>query len=214
MAARAKPDKRGGHRWFAATYDFLTRWSELKLLRHLRPLVAGAATGQVLEIGVGSGANFPYYKGVEKIVATDPDLFMLRRAQRRAEELGLMVQFQQSPAEALPFADASFDTVVSTLVFCTVGDPSQALAEVKRVLKPTGVFRFIEHVRAKESFIGKVQDILTPVWRWVGAGCHLNRQTAARIEAAGFQFIELQQRRLLLMPLIIGVARPARTSDR
>lgn len=213
MATRTKSDE-VGHRWFAATYDLLTQWSERKLLRHLRPLVAGAATGQVREIGVGTGANFPYYRGVERIVAADPDPFMLQRAQKRAEELALAVEFYQCPAESLPFEDASFDTVVATLVFCSVKDPARALTEVKRVLKSDGVFRFIEHVRADGNLVGQVQDLLTPVWCWFGAGCHLNRRTAVSIEAAGFQFIELQQRRLPLMPLIIGAARPARTSPK
>ena len=202
---------RKGRRWFATSYDFLTRWSERRLLRHLRPRVAVGATGRVLEIGVGTGANFPYYQGVDKLVATDPDPFMLARAQKRAEELGLSVEFHQCPAEALPFASGSFDTVVATLVFCSVSDPARALAEVERVLKPTGVLRFIEHVRADESFIGHIQDMLTPVWGWFGAGCHLNRRTAASIEAAGFEFLELQRRRLPLMPLISGAAKPKET---
>ena len=202
---------RNGHRWFATTYDFLTLWSERRLLRHLRPPVAGAAKGRVLEIGVGTGANFPYYQGVDRLLATDPEPSMIARAQKRAEELGLSVEFHQCPAEVLPFASGSFDAVVATLVFCSVRDPALALAEVKRVLKPTGVLRFIEHIRSDGSFTGHIQDILTPAWRWFGAGCHLNRQTAARIEAAGFEFLELQRRRLPLMPLIVGAAKPTVT---
>lgn len=209
MSASVKP-VRTGHRWFAAMYDCVTRWSERRELQHLRPLVAGAATGYVLELGAGTGANFPYYRGGVRLVGTEPDPFMLRRAQKRAQQLGLAMEFHQCPAEALPFADASFDTVVSTLVFCSVSDPALALAEIKRVLKPDGTFRFMDHVRADESFTGQVQDFLTPVWRWFGAGCHLNRQTAASIEAAGFRILEQEHRRLTLMPLIIGAARPAR----
>ena len=202
---------RKGHRWFATSYDLLTRWSERRLLGHLRPRIAGAATGRVLEIGVGTGANLPYYQGVYQLVATDPDPFMLGRAERRAAELGLSAEFHRCSAEALPFASGAFDTVVATLVFCSVSDPARALAEVERVLKPAGVLRFIEHVRADESFIGHIQDMLTPVWRWFGAGCHLNRRTAASIEAAGFEFLELQRQRLPLMPLIFGAAKPKET---
>jgi len=207
MASRTKPDRHGGHRWFAAMYDLVTRGSERSVLQHLRPLVAGGAAGQVLEIGVGTGANFPYYMEAAKIVATDPNPFMLQRAKKRARDVGLAVEFHQCPAEALPFANASFDTVISTLVLCSVSDQALTLAEIKRVLKPSGAFRFIEHVRADRSFTGQVQDFLTPVWRWFGAGCHLNRQTAASIKGAGFEIVELQQRRLVLMPVIVGAAR-------
>src|SRR5207247_1635757 len=94
----------------------------------------------------------------------------------------------------------------ATLVFCSVHDPMQALTEVRRVLKPTGTFHFIEHVRA-DGLSGRVQDILTPIQRRLGAGCHLNRRTAEYIEAAGLAIVELEQRGLPLIPLIIGVAR-------
>ncbi|MBI4287633.1 MAG: class I SAM-dependent methyltransferase [Chloroflexi bacterium] len=198
-----------GHRWFAASYDFLTRSAEQRVLHRLRKRVVGAASGRILELGVGTGANLSYYKSVEHLVATDPDPFMLARARKRAEALNVKVEFHQAPAEAIPFADASFDTVVSTLVLCTVDDQSTSLAEAKRVLKPGGAFRFIEHVRA-EGFLGKVQDFLTPAWRWFGAGCHPNRQTTAAFKAAGFEIVELERRPLWLTPLVIGVARPTR----
>jgi ubiquinone/menaquinone biosynthesis C-methylase UbiE len=196
-----------GHRWFAATYDFLTQWAETKVFSRYRPLIAGEARGRVLEIGAGTGVNFLYYQAAESIVAAEPDPFMLRRAETRAERLGLHVEFCQCPAEALPFPDSSFDTVVSTLVLCTVPDPARSLAEFRRVLKPTGTFRFIEHVRA-HGLLARVQDFVTPAWRWIGAGCHPNRQTAQNIARAGFDIVELQERPLPLAPLIIGVARP------
>lgn len=208
MATKTPPEMKG-HRWFAATYDLLSRWSERRVLGQFRPFVAGAATGRVLEIGAGTGASFPYYRqeAVEVLIATEPDPFMLRRARKRARELGLDIEFHQARAEALPFADGAFDVVVLTLVLCTVADPARALAEVGRVLKPDGSFRFMEHVR-DDGVVGQIQDLLTPAWRWFGAGCHLNRRTAASIEAAGFEIVEMQERRLPLMPLLIGVARP------
>jgi ubiquinone/menaquinone biosynthesis C-methylase UbiE len=189
-------------------YDPIMRQCEGKLLRELRPCVAGKATGRVLEIGAGTGANWPYYKTVEHIVATEPDPYMLQRAKRRAAELGFGVEFLRCPAEDLPFADASFDTVVSTLVLCTVDEPARALREVKRVLKPNGTFRFIEHVRADERIAGRVQDILTPAWGWFGAGCHLNRRTGDLIKAEGFEVVKLEQRPMPLVPMIVGVSRP------
>lgn len=201
------PPAMKGHRWFAASYDFLTRWGEAKVFKRYRPLIAGEARGQVLEIGAGTGANLPYYHGVERLIAAEPDPFMLCRAEKRAKQLGLDVEFCQCPAEALPFGDAAFDAVVSTLVLCTVPDQGRALAEVKRVLKPSGTLRFVEHVRA-DGFAGRVQDFVTPGWRRVGAGCHPNRRTAESIAAAGFEIVELQQRPLPMTPLVIGVARP------
>jgi ubiquinone/menaquinone biosynthesis C-methylase UbiE len=161
----------------------------------------------VLELGAGTGANFAYYPPSATIIATEPDPFMLARARKRAAELGRVIALCQCPAEALPFADASFDTVVATLVFCSVQDPLRALTEVWWVLKPTGTFRFIEHVRA-DGFTGRVQDMLTPIQCRLGAGCHLNRRTASSIEAAGLAIVELERRGLPLIPLIIGVARP------
>ncbi len=197
----------GGHRWFAVIYDFIGRFSERGMMRTYRKSIAGAATGHVLEIGAGTGFNFPYYPAAVSIVATDPDTFMLRRAQEKAQKLGLKIEFHQYPAEMLPFPDASFDTVISTLTLCTVRNPVQALSEVKRVLKPGGIFRFIEHVQAEDRFHKWVQNMLTPFWRLPGAGCHLNRSTANSIEAAGLRIFELQRHQLPLVPLIIGAAK-------
>lgn len=199
---------KNGHRWYAAAYDFVIRAMERQLGRRIRPLAAGAATGRVLEIGVGTGLNLGYYRAAESIMATDPDVYMLRQARKRAEAPGIPVEFCLCPAETLPFTAASFDTVVSTLALCTVRDPVRVLTEVRRVLKPNGVFRFIEHVRTEGEFHGWVQDRLTPMWRWIGAGCHLNRRTLATIEASGFEITELQRRPLPLIPIVIGTARP------
>ncbi len=204
--AEGGPEFRG-HPWFAATYDLITSMGESRVLSRLRPFVAGEATGMVLEIGAGTGANFPYYRRAEKIVVIEPDPFMLRRAVKRARRLGLEIEFHQAVAEALPFPDASFDTVVATLVFCTVADPARALAEVRRVLKPGGAFRFIEHVRAEGAAAG-AQDVLTPVWEEFGAGCHLNRRTVDAIKAAGFEVeVMREERPFPLLPLVAGVAK-------
>lgn len=203
--------ERKGHPWFAALYDPMNRLGERKLMRPLREYTAGEAKGRVLEVGVGTGANFPYYQSVEHLVATDPDPFMLRRARKRARELGLTVQLSRCAAEALPFADAAFDTVVVTLVLCSVTDQARALAEVRRVLKPGGAFRFIEHVRAQDDRVARFQDLLTPVWRRFNAGCHLNRPTPANIIGAGFRIVATQRPEspLPLVPFITGLAVPA-----
>lgn len=198
----------GGDRWFAALYDLATGCFEGGVLRKLRVWVTGEAAGRVLEVGVGTGANFPYYPEALGLVAVDPNLFMLARARRRADRLGRDVGLIRAAAEALPFADGSFDTVVATLVFCSVFDLDRAVAEVRRVLRPGGTFRFIEHVRAEGGLLGRLQDGATPAWRRVAGGCHLNRRTVEAIERAGFELVRLEDHSLLFMPLVAGVARP------
>ena len=185
--------KREGHRWFAATYDRLMARPENTFMKRIRQEVIGEARGQVLEIGCGTGASFPYYSdSVESITATEPDPYMLARANKRAATLGKPIVFHQAPAETLPFDDASFDTVISTLVMCTVGDLPKALSEVRRVLKSSGQFRFYEHVRYDHAFGAFWQDIITPIWRWFGAGCHPNRDLEGFIRKAGFEIARIQ----------------------
>jgi len=200
-----------GHRWFAALFDSMNRitGTETKFLAKQRPQIAGEATGQVLEVGAGTGANLPYFTKAEKVVATEPDPYMLERARKRLAELGAKnIELAQHPAEELPFEDGSFDSAVSTMVFCSVRDPKKALAEIRRVLKPSGSFRFIEHVRPDGGLKARVFDAITPVWRWFGAGCHPNRRTLESIEDAGFEVAELKRVSHSGMPVIIGVAVP------
>jgi ubiquinone/menaquinone biosynthesis C-methylase UbiE len=177
-----------GHRWFAAWYDRLTAGNERRLAKTIRPRLMGEAHGRVLEVGAGTGASFPYYPPDAQVVATEPDPHMLERARKRAAGLGgANIELRQASAEQLPFDDASFDHVITSLVLCTVRDQPKALAEARRVLKPGGTLRFLEHVRNDESrFWGTVQDGIAPVWRWIGAGCNPNRRTQAAIEQAGF----------------------------
>lgn len=201
-----------GHRWFAAMFDTMNRLSgtEGKFLAKYRPHIVGEADGRVLELGAGTGASFPYYKRANHVMAIEPDPYMLERARRRLTELGLTnIEVAQHTAEDLPFEDHSFDHVVSVMVFCTVQDPRRALAEVKRVLKPAGTFRFIDHVRFDSGVKGRIQDVIAPIWRWFGAGCHPNRRTLETIVEAGFEVQELERTRLGLIPVIVGVARPS-----
>ncbi|MDP3768599.1 MAG: class I SAM-dependent methyltransferase [Dehalococcoidia bacterium] len=205
------PDHERGHRWFAAVYDRLTGPAERRLFKEIRPRIIGEAEGRVLEIGAGTGASFEYYARETHVVGTEPDPFMLARARRRVEELGAEhIELHQAPAEALPFEDGSFDHVVSSLVLCTVSDVPRALAEVRRVLKPDGTFRFIEHVRNDDSrFWGTVQDVIAPVWRWIGAGCNPTRRTQQAIEEAGFRLERIELIRVAPgTPGIFGTARP------
>jgi ubiquinone/menaquinone biosynthesis C-methylase UbiE len=209
--------KQEGHRWFASIYDRLLTSTERSYMRRIREEIVGRARGRVLELGAGTGASFPYYNDqVEQVIATDPDPHMLERARRRAQGLQRPIELRQVSAEDLPFEDGSFDTVVSTLVMCTVGDPLQALSEVRRVLKPSGELRMYEHVRYDHAFGAFWQDLVTPVWRWFGGGCHPNRDIARLVREAGFEFQHLELSKPVLpippmvfaRPHIMAIARP------
>ncbi|WP_019625457.1 class I SAM-dependent methyltransferase [Thioalkalivibrio sp. ALJT] len=163
-------------------YDGLMAAADrLGLRRWRRRLVAGVS-GRVLEVGCGTGRNLPLYAVPERVIGMDPDLAALRRARRRAPSVPLVV----ARAEALPFADGVFDTVVSGLVFCSVQDPPRALTEVRRVLGAEGELRMLEHVRHARPGVARWQDRVQPAWTCVSGGCHPNRDTEAAVERAGF----------------------------
>ena len=142
--------------------------------------------GRVLEIGAGTGVNFPYYTAAEHVIALDPEPFMVARSLRRAKHATVPIEVIVARAEALPFPDHTFDTVVGTLVFCTIPHPRQALSELRRISTPEGTALLIEHVRVQRPLAGRLQDWLTPVWKHVAGGCHLNRDTLALLTQAGF----------------------------
>jgi SAM-dependent methyltransferase len=189
-----------GHRCFAAFYNRTGGGERSPYLREIRTRVAGEATGRVLEIGAGTGFNFPFYSADATVVATEPDPEMLRRAEHRAREHG--VDLRAAPAERLPFADGSFDTVVSTGVFCAVDDPGRALAEVHRVLRPGGELRFSEHVRAGGSARRLMQRTLDP-FHYRLFRCHIGRDTLRSMKEVGFEVDTDRMRHAD----VIGVAR-------
>jgi ubiquinone/menaquinone biosynthesis C-methylase UbiE len=206
-----------GHKWFAFLYDRLQAPAERSFIRAMREEIMGGARGRVLELGAGTGFSFPYYGDhVEQVIATDPDPHMLERARRRAQDLDRPIELRQASAEELPFEDASFDTVVTMLVMCTVEDPARALSEVRRVLKPTGELRLYEHVRYDHAFGAFCQDLATPLWRWLGAGCRPNRDIARLVREAEFEFERLELSKpapplpfmIFTRPHIVGIAKP------
>ncbi len=170
------------HPLVAAIYDAFMLPQELLGLRRQRARTAGAATGIVLELGVGTGLNLPHYAGAGEVVGIDPDPHMLRRAQRRAAKAPCPVRLVEAGAQDLPFGEHEFDTVVVTLSFCTIPDPVAAVAEARRVLKPHGRFLFFEHIRSEKPWVARLQGAVTPAWKRVAGGCHLNRSTVATIE--------------------------------
>jgi ubiquinone/menaquinone biosynthesis C-methylase UbiE len=198
-----------GHPWFAAIYDLTQRMGERRVGPMRRELLGGL-TGDVLEIGAGTGANFSYYGPDARVIALEPDPHMLKRAQARLATLGLAnVDVQRAPAESVPFDDGSFDALVATLVLCTVNDLPASLAEMRRVLRPGGRLVFIEHVRG-EGFLGRVHDAIRPVWSWCSAGCQVNRRTESAMVEAGFALDEIRRLKVApWMPIILGTARVA-----
>jgi ubiquinone/menaquinone biosynthesis C-methylase UbiE len=186
---------------------------EPKKSLEMRKEIVGGATGRVLEIGCGTGASFALYPANAQVMATEPDGEMIKRADKHLKEKGITnVELRRAAAQDLPFEGASFDTVVSCLVFCHVaGDAPVALAGIKRVLKPGGTFRFMEHVRNDRSaFWGRCQDLVNPVWkRLLGSGCNCNRQTQNAIEDAGFaiEWVKRESTFPPTSPVIYGVAR-------
>jgi ubiquinone/menaquinone biosynthesis C-methylase UbiE len=143
-------------RVLALLYDRLGAASEEAGMREERRRLLQRATGEVLEIGAGTGLNLALYPpAVTRVVAAEPDPHMIRRLRRKAQEAHVPVEIVSAPAEALPLADGSFDTVVGTLVLCTVSEPAVVLAEIARLLRPGGRYLFLEHVRAHEAGLAR-----------------------------------------------------------
>jgi ubiquinone/menaquinone biosynthesis C-methylase UbiE len=170
------------------------------------------ARGRTLELGAGTGLNLRHYPR-DRIVLTltEPEASMTERLERRVAASRPDANVVQAPADRLPFEDASFDSVISTLVLCTVRDQAQALAEVRRVLTPDGALLFLEHVRSDDPRVARWQDRLHPFWLQIGHGCHCNRDTLAGLHAAGFRVKDVQHTRMpkapaIVRPLIVGHA--------
>ena len=158
-----------------------------------RERVIAVAEGRVLEIGVGSGLNLPLYPArVREIVGLEPSPRLLAMSRRLASGLSLPVKFIEGSAEAIPLDDRSIDTAVTTWTLCTIPAVIEALKEVRRVLSPDGQLLFVEHGLAPDDNIRKWQDWLTPAWKRIGGGCHLNRPIRTIVETAGFTVTRLE----------------------
>jgi ubiquinone/menaquinone biosynthesis C-methylase UbiE len=199
-------------RIFAAMYDRMLASTEKDGLGAHRAALLAGASGDVLEIGGGTGANVPYYgDGVRRLTITEPETPMVKRLQRRIAENAPDALFLRAPAEDLPFPDDSFDVAVSTLVLCTVDDQPRALRELRRVLRPGGRLLFIEHVRSEDPKLARWQDRVLPLNIRLGHGCHCNRPTLEGIRDAGFDVTSIDHDTLkhvppFVRPLIVGVA--------
>ncbi len=172
--------------------------------------VACAASGVVLEIGFGSGLNLPHYRNVSKLYALDPSAELFAMAKERIEKTTFPVEFLQASAEQIPLVDGSVDAVVSTWSLCTIPHPELALKEIVRVLKPGGVFSFIEHGKSSSRFIAAIQNCCTPFSKCLADGCHLNRDIETLVSDSGLEVQKIERFSPWSMPLnhmYKGVAR-------
>jgi ubiquinone/menaquinone biosynthesis C-methylase UbiE len=186
-------------------------------LEKYRRKVVVAASGRVLEIGVGSGLNFPLYgKQVEVVFGLDPSPGLLAIARRRGAVAGIHSNLLLGSATAIPLADETVDTVVMTWTLCSIADPLSALREMRRVLKPGGRLLFVEHGLSPEPAVERWQHRLTPAWRHIAGGCHLDRKMDDLIRSAGFDLTELRTEYARgprpMTYMYEGCARPAKTT--
>lgn len=200
-------------RAFSAMYDRGLKGTEDAGLREMRGETLSAARGRTIDLGAGTGANLDLYPdAVTDLVLAEPDPHMAKRLREKLAGSPHKAELVEASAEELPFEESSFDTAVFTLVLCTVPDPRAALAETARILKPGGKLLFIEHVRAKDAALARWQDRLERPWRFIGDGCHCNRDTVATIEASPLTIEQVEGGHLpkappLVRPLVRGAAR-------
>jgi ubiquinone/menaquinone biosynthesis C-methylase UbiE len=191
------------HPVFARLWSVMSRHEPAEIRRHRDELLAGL-TGRVIEIGAGAGSNFAHYPPtVEEVIAVEPEPYLRAQARAAAATAGVRVAVRDGVADRLPAEDASFDAAVACLVLCSVPDQTDALTEIRRVLRPAGEMRFYEHVRSNRPALALTQRALDQVfWPHAFGGCHTARDTAAAIEAAGFEIQD--QRRMWVNPLPIA----------
>ncbi|MFC4022412.1 class I SAM-dependent methyltransferase [Oceanobacillus longus] len=179
--------------WFTKMYDYFMKPLEKNRLGNIRKHLVSQQKGIILEIGSGTGANFCYYKQAEKVVAIEPDAAMMGQSFTRVEVATVPIELVNGSGEWLPFEDNSFDAAVGTLVLCTIPNPNRALKEIRRVCKPGVPILFIEHVRIDRPLLGNLQDLVTPLWKRLCDGCHLNRNTLELIQQNGFEVIKVEK---------------------
>lgn len=166
---------------------------QTKRLRPYRQRVVGAAEGDVLEIGIGSGLNYPYYgPNARRVIGLEPSPALIAMARRRAAKSSVPTVFLEASAEQIPLDTKSVDSVVMTWVGCSVPNVEAALREMRRVLRPGGRLLFVEHGRSPDHNVERWQERLDPYWQRISGGCHLNRRIVDLMPAAGFRVEQLE----------------------
>ena len=188
-------------------YDRMLRASQKAGLAEMRREALREARGDVLEIGAGTGLNLDAYprEGITRLVLTEPSAAMARHIEAKRSLAPVAPEIVEAPGERLPFEDATFDTVVGTLVLCEPRDPAAVVAEVARVLKPGGRYLFLEHVRSDDPRLARSQDRWAPVWRTASGGCNCNRTTLRTIEEGG---LDVERKRVGVFPKSPKITRP------
>ena len=192
----------------AFVYDPVMSLADRAGLGERRRRLVAEARGRVLEIGAGTGRNLPLYREVDSVVVLEPDDEMRRRLLDRVAAAAVAVEVHEAGIEDSGLPDASFDTVVSSLVLCSVPDQRAALAEVRRLLRPEGRLLFLEHVRASGP-LGSLQDLAAPAWGHLNGGCRLDRRTLRALREAGFAITDCDRAGILVQ----GVARPSQRTE-
>ena len=197
-------------RLFAAWYDLLNSGVESRVVPYRR-LTAGLSLGRTLEIGGGTGANIPFYPPGVRLITVEPNPHMARRFIRTSQERRADTTVVSAIGESLPFADHTFDSVVTTLTLCMVKDLDAVIGEIRRTLRPGGRFLFYEHVISQDKRVGRLQTLANPFWKFATTGCNLDRDTLGAIRRSGFERIELRRFSLsvglpITIPNIVGVA--------
>jgi ubiquinone/menaquinone biosynthesis C-methylase UbiE len=194
------------HPRFASYYERQSKGSsEQRFFEPLRRELIEQAHGLVLEVGAGNGLNFSLYapEKVTQVEAIEPESTMLAYARSRLPLARVPLTLTQATAEALPFADDTFDCVVATLVFCSVDDPARGLQEIWRVLKPGGTLLLLEHVRSQNRFASLLQDLIVPLTTRIAGNCHWNRDTGQAVSKAGFQIRQARHLSGWLLPMLL-----------
>jgi ubiquinone/menaquinone biosynthesis C-methylase UbiE len=179
------------HPLLASVYNLVMLPGERFGMQRQRQRLVDGISGRVLEVGVGTGLNLPWYPSTALVDGVDIDPHMLRRAERKARQAVAAVALHEADVHDLPFADDTFDHAVVGLALCTIPRPAAALGEVRRVLGEGGTLHFLEHVRSPRARVARWQDRITPLWGRVAGGCRPNQDTRRVIEDAGFEMVRL-----------------------
>jgi ubiquinone/menaquinone biosynthesis C-methylase UbiE len=179
-------------RLFSTWYDTFMGPLEKRSFKKIRINLLSKASGKVLELGSGTGINFPLYHSLESVTAIEPSAYMIERSLQKKQKSLIPIEIVHASAEKLPFPDNTFDTVIGTLVFCTIPNVEKAIEEMKRVCKPEGRILLFEHVRMENSILAHLQDWLTPFWKKICDGCCLNRNTVQVLKENGLEILQLE----------------------